>query len=200
MTAPGLTFQGRGKPAEPAITAEKGDKRFSAPDWEQNPIFDALKQIYLLTATTLLKSASEVEGLDEQQQHEWPSTCASFWMPSARRTQFSQIPRYFMRPCRAGAEPGERHGASRTRPQSRADEDDRHRCVCARTQPGADAWSGDLPQPAYRTHPVYAHIREGLRDSPCCLSHRGLTSTIFWICSRRAASSSSWWTVALLFL
>ena len=69
MTAPGLTFQGRGKPAEPVITAEKGDKRFSAPDWEQNPIFDALKQIYLLTATTLLKSASEVEGLDEQQQH-----------------------------------------------------------------------------------------------------------------------------------
>lgn len=69
MTAPGLTFQGRGKAAEPVITAEKGDKRFSAPDWEQNPIFDALKQIYLLTATTLLKSASEVEGLDEQQQH-----------------------------------------------------------------------------------------------------------------------------------
>jgi polyhydroxyalkanoate synthase subunit PhaC len=42
---------------------------------EQNPfeawsklIFDALKQTYLLTATTLLKTASEVEGLDEQQQ------------------------------------------------------------------------------------------------------------------------------------
>ena len=68
MTAPGLTFQGRPQEAEPVITAEKGDKRFSAPDWEQNPIFDALKQTYLLTATTLLKTASEVEGLDEQQQ------------------------------------------------------------------------------------------------------------------------------------
>ena len=69
MTAPGLTFQGRAQEAcEPVVTAEKGDKRFSAPDWEQNPIFDALKQIYLLTATTLLKTASEVEGLDEQQQ------------------------------------------------------------------------------------------------------------------------------------
>ena len=68
MTAPALTFQGRGQQAEPVMTAEKGDKRFSAPDWEQNPIFDALKQTYLLTATTLLKTASQVEGLDEQQQ------------------------------------------------------------------------------------------------------------------------------------
>lgn len=68
MTAPGLTLQGSGQAAGPVITVEKGDKRFSAPDWEQNPIFVALKQTYLLTATTLLKTASEVEGLDEQQQ------------------------------------------------------------------------------------------------------------------------------------
>ena len=68
MTAPGLTFQGRGQEARPVITAEQGDKRFSAPDWEQNPIFDALKQTYLLAATTLLKTAAQVEGLDEQQQ------------------------------------------------------------------------------------------------------------------------------------
>ena len=68
MTAPVLTFQERGQEAEPVITPEKGDKRFSAPDWQQNPMFDALKQTYLLTATTLLKTASEVEGLDEHQQ------------------------------------------------------------------------------------------------------------------------------------
>src|SRR6202030_3634983 len=54
MTAPGLT-QGHGQAAEPVITTEKGDKRFSAPDWEQNPIFAAIKQVYLLIATTLLK-------------------------------------------------------------------------------------------------------------------------------------------------
>jgi polyhydroxyalkanoate synthase len=68
MSAPVLTFQGRGQEAEPVMTPEKGDKRFSAPDWQQNPMFDALKQAYLLTATTLLKTASEVEGLDEHQQ------------------------------------------------------------------------------------------------------------------------------------
>lgn len=50
--------------AEPA----KGDKRFSALDWKQNPVFDALKQSYLLVATNMLKNASETRGLDQKMQ------------------------------------------------------------------------------------------------------------------------------------
>jgi polyhydroxyalkanoate synthase len=50
------------------VAPDKGDKRFSAPDWQRNAVFDALKQSYLLAATTLLKAASEVEGLDARQQ------------------------------------------------------------------------------------------------------------------------------------
>jgi polyhydroxyalkanoate synthase subunit PhaC len=69
MTAATLKFWGQGEDVEPVIEPEKGDKRFSAPDWQQNAIFDALKQSYLLAATTMLKNASEVEGLDEKQQH-----------------------------------------------------------------------------------------------------------------------------------
>src|SRR5438093_983170 len=53
------------KESKPVIEPEHGDKRFIAPDWQQNPVFDALKQSYLLAATTLLKTASEIEGLDE---------------------------------------------------------------------------------------------------------------------------------------
>ena len=68
MAATALKFWGQGQNVEPVITPEKGDKRFSAPDWEQNPVFDALKQSYLLAATSLLKTASQVEGLDERQQ------------------------------------------------------------------------------------------------------------------------------------
>ncbi len=68
MAEAALKFWGRGQDVEPVIAPEKGDKRFSVPDWQQNAIFDALKQSYLLAATTLLKSASEVEGLDERQQ------------------------------------------------------------------------------------------------------------------------------------
>ncbi len=69
INAATLKFWGSDQKVEPVIEPEKGDKRFSTPDWQQNAIFDALKQSYLLAATTMLKNASEVEGLDEKQQH-----------------------------------------------------------------------------------------------------------------------------------
>jgi polyhydroxyalkanoate synthase subunit PhaC len=53
---------------EPVIKPEKGDKRFSAPAWTENPVFDVLKQTYLLFATSLLKMAADVEDLDEHQK------------------------------------------------------------------------------------------------------------------------------------
>ena len=39
-----------GQPAEPVVTPERGDKRFADPEWSQNPVFDAIKQAYLLSA------------------------------------------------------------------------------------------------------------------------------------------------------
>src|SRR6266571_218987 len=69
MNAATHKFWGSDQKVEPVIEPEKGDKRFSAPDWQQNAIFDTLKQSYLLAATAMLKRASEVEGLDEKQQH-----------------------------------------------------------------------------------------------------------------------------------
>jgi len=69
MTSATLKYWGMDKGSQPTVAAEKGDKRFSATDWQQNPVFDALKQSYLLAATTLLKTASEIQGLDEKQQH-----------------------------------------------------------------------------------------------------------------------------------
>ena len=68
MASTALQFWGRSQEGKPVIAPEPGDKRFSASDWQQNPVLDAIKQSYLLAATTLLKSASEVEGLDEHQQ------------------------------------------------------------------------------------------------------------------------------------
>src|SRR5436190_11678946 len=69
MTETALKFWGGDQQVNPVVEPEKGDKRFSAPDWEQNAVFDALKQSYLLAATTLLKSAEGIEHLDEHQQH-----------------------------------------------------------------------------------------------------------------------------------
>src|SRR6266571_4258404 len=48
MTSTALKSWGQSQQGEPVITPEKGDKRFSASDWQQNPVLDAIKQSYLL--------------------------------------------------------------------------------------------------------------------------------------------------------
>jgi polyhydroxyalkanoate synthase len=68
ITNAALNFWTQEQQIEPTITPEKGDKRFNAQDWQQNKVFDVLKQSYLLAATTLLKTASETKGFDEKQQ------------------------------------------------------------------------------------------------------------------------------------
>jgi len=70
MTTETLRMWGLGQESKPLIEPEHGDKRFVAPDWQQNPVFDALKQSYLLAATTLLKTVSGIEGLDEKHRHQ----------------------------------------------------------------------------------------------------------------------------------
>lgn len=48
----------------PQTTAPRGDKRFNAPEWTENPVFDAMKQSYLVTSTWLNELVSSVEGVD----------------------------------------------------------------------------------------------------------------------------------------
>jgi len=69
MMATTLKCWGLGQEIPSVVEPEKGDKRFDAPDWQLNPLFDFLKQNYLLIASTLLKTASQIEGLDARQQH-----------------------------------------------------------------------------------------------------------------------------------
>jgi polyhydroxyalkanoate synthase len=68
MANTSLKLWGLSRESKPVIAPEADDKRFSFPDWQQNPAFDALKQFYLLTATTLLKSAEDIKTLDRKQQ------------------------------------------------------------------------------------------------------------------------------------
>ena len=44
---------------------ETGDKRFRNPAWDQNPLFDFIKQSYLLTGKWLQEVVHQTEGLDE---------------------------------------------------------------------------------------------------------------------------------------
>jgi polyhydroxyalkanoate synthase len=47
---------------------EKADKdrRFAAPEWRENPLYDTIRQTYLLVSERMLGSVDAIEGLDEE--------------------------------------------------------------------------------------------------------------------------------------
>ena len=45
--------------------AETKDRRFAAPEWRDNPVFDTIRQSYLAISDQLLQGVEQVEGLDE---------------------------------------------------------------------------------------------------------------------------------------
>jgi polyhydroxyalkanoate synthase subunit PhaC len=53
-----------GETVEPVVTPGKGDKRFNDPDWAENPVFDVIKQSYLLTSNWLNSLVANVDGVD----------------------------------------------------------------------------------------------------------------------------------------
>ena len=55
-----------GNQTKPIISPAKGDKRFTDEDWSDNPIFDFLKQSYLLTFDGIMDSIDTTDGIDEK--------------------------------------------------------------------------------------------------------------------------------------
>ena len=53
-----------GEATDPVVAPTKGDKRFNDPDWSDNPVFDVIKQSYLLTANWLNGLVAEVDDVD----------------------------------------------------------------------------------------------------------------------------------------
>jgi polyhydroxyalkanoate synthase len=53
-----------GEVAEPVIQPERGDRRFSDPAWSENPVFDAIKQSYLLSSNWLNTLVAAADGGD----------------------------------------------------------------------------------------------------------------------------------------
>ena len=53
-----------GQPAEPLVKPEAGDRRFSAPEWSDIPMYDYLRQAYLLNANFLTRLAEAVPIAD----------------------------------------------------------------------------------------------------------------------------------------
>jgi polyhydroxyalkanoate synthase len=53
-----------GDVGEPIAQPAVNDKRFNDPDWSANPVFDVIKQSYLITASWMNELVDSVEGLD----------------------------------------------------------------------------------------------------------------------------------------
>ncbi|SEO66817.1 PHA/PHB synthase family protein [Aquisalimonas asiatica] len=64
MQSTGLRMMGL--EAESAVKPKPGDKRFRDARWEENPLFDFIKQSYLLTADHIHHTVAGVEGLDDK--------------------------------------------------------------------------------------------------------------------------------------
>jgi len=55
-----------GQPAGPVASPERSDRRFKDTAWDENQLFDFIKQSYLLTARWMQSTVGEVEGLDDK--------------------------------------------------------------------------------------------------------------------------------------
>jgi len=53
-----------GEPSDPVARPAVGDKRFNDPDWTAKPVFDVIKQSYLITAGWLNDLVNGVDGVD----------------------------------------------------------------------------------------------------------------------------------------
>jgi len=58
-----------GEEVEPAAAPEPGDRRFKDEAWSENPLYDHIKQGYLLASKFMLSTVRETQGLDAHTAH-----------------------------------------------------------------------------------------------------------------------------------
>ncbi|MBZ6075035.1 class I poly(R)-hydroxyalkanoic acid synthase [Microvirga sp. WGZ8] len=58
-----------GEPVEAIAEPEAKDNRFKDPEWSENPVFDFLKQAYLITSRWAENLVDQAEGVDEHTRH-----------------------------------------------------------------------------------------------------------------------------------
>ncbi len=54
-----------GKTPEPVVAPDRSDRRFKNEEWTENPVFDYIKQLYLIQGNALMKMIHDTEGLDD---------------------------------------------------------------------------------------------------------------------------------------
>ena len=58
-----------GQPSQPVAEPTRSDKRFKDKDWQENAVFDFLKQFYLISANWAQDMVKNAEGVDEHTRH-----------------------------------------------------------------------------------------------------------------------------------
>ena len=64
--------------APSAATAQVKDRRFAAPEWSENPLFDTIRKSYLQISDQLLGTVKEIEGVDAETRHKLQFAVRSF--------------------------------------------------------------------------------------------------------------------------
>ncbi|MDP2507026.1 alpha/beta hydrolase [Oceanobacter sp. 3_MG-2023] len=54
-----------GQAPDPVVTPDPSDRRFKNEEWEENPVFDYIKQLYLIQGNSLMKMISDTDGLSD---------------------------------------------------------------------------------------------------------------------------------------
>ncbi len=62
----------------PSSEAERKDRRFAAPEWRENPIFDTIRQSYLRVSDQLLGTVDNIEGIDADMREKLRFATRSF--------------------------------------------------------------------------------------------------------------------------
>ena len=62
----------------PADEKDRKDRRFAAPEWRENPIFDTIRQTYLRLSDQLLGTVDEIEGIDDATREKMRFATRSF--------------------------------------------------------------------------------------------------------------------------
>jgi polyhydroxyalkanoate synthase len=79
--AKGLETWGKvlgGVTAVPGGTEDRKDRRFAAPEWRENPIFDTIRQTYLRVSDQLLGTVDEIDGIDPAAREQMRFATRSF--------------------------------------------------------------------------------------------------------------------------
>ena len=65
-------------PAPAGGVEQRKDRRFAAPEWSENPIFDTIRQTYLRVSDQLLGTVDEIEGIDADSREKMRFATRSF--------------------------------------------------------------------------------------------------------------------------